>query len=179
MRNFLKIADNVDVLPVVNALAVNADLWNQNTLRTDNPLSPHSEVDDIWVFFNDPKDPQAVINDIQTHPFPAWDRLHPIKDMILNLMRRVNGVQLGRVIMTRMKPGARIAPHVDGGAPATFYSRYQMALQCLPGVVFRAGDEVVEMRSGDVWWFDNTVEHEVINNSADDRIAMVVDIRSC
>jgi len=33
--------------------------------------------------------------------------------------------------------------------------------------------------SGEVWWFDNTQEHEVMNNSADDRIVMIVDIRTC
>jgi aspartyl/asparaginyl beta-hydroxylase (cupin superfamily) len=34
------------------------------------------------------------------------------------------------------------------------------------------------MAAGEVWWFDNTVEHEVVNNSADDRIVLICDIRS-
>jgi hypothetical protein len=34
------------------------------------------------------------------------------------------------------------------------------------------------MAPGEAWWFDNAQEHEVINNSADDRIHMIVDIRT-
>jgi hypothetical protein len=34
------------------------------------------------------------------------------------------------------------------------------------------------MPKGTIWWFDNEKEHEVINNSANDRIHMVVDIRT-
>jgi hypothetical protein len=33
------------------------------------------------------------------------------------------------------------------------------------------------MRTGEVWWFNNAIEHEVVNNSADDRIHLIVDIR--
>jgi len=51
-------------------------------------------------------------------------------------------------------------------------------LQSQPGVDFRAGDEHVFMPTGSVWWFQNKEEHEVINNSADDRIHLVVDIRT-
>ena len=41
----------------------------------------------------------------------------------------------------------------------------------------RAGDEQLEMRSGDVFWFNNKLEHEVVNNSGMDRISIVVDIK--
>jgi hypothetical protein len=34
------------------------------------------------------------------------------------------------------------------------------------------------MATGDIWWFNNRIEHEVINNSATERIHMVVDIRT-
>jgi hypothetical protein len=33
------------------------------------------------------------------------------------------------------------------------------------------------MAPGEIWWFDNSVEHEVINNSAGDRIHLIVDVR--
>ena len=81
------------------------------------------------------------------------------------------------VIITKIAPGDKIYPHADGGAPAEYYERYHVMLQNGPGSVFRAGDETVYMQPGDVWWFDNQQEHEVINNR-DDRITMIVDIRS-
>ena len=178
MRNFLRIAHGVDVMPVLNALAQNADLWNLNPIRTMHPGTAHAEADDILVWFNDLSDPEAVVNDRETVPFLAWDRLPQLRPLIFDLMRRVEGVRLGRVIISRLKPGAQITPHVDGGAPATFFSRYQIALQCLPGCLFKAGNETVNFQTGDVWWFDNQQEHSVVNNSADDRLALIVDIRT-
>ncbi len=80
-------------------------------------------------------------------------------------------------MVTRLRPGAKILPHVDGGAPATYYSRYQVALQSLPGAIFKIADEVCNFRTGDVWRIDNRSEHSVENNSADDRIVLIMDIR--
>lgn len=176
MQNFLKIAENVDMTPVQHALALNSFLWNDNTLRTEHENTAHSQVDDIWLMFNDISG--GVINDIQTVPYRAWHNLKPLRAMVLDLMRRVDGVQLGRVIVTRMKPGAAITPHVDSGAPAEFYARYQIAIQSLPGAVFQIGEEVINFKTGEVWLIDNTTEHSVVNNSADDRIVCIVDVRS-
>ncbi len=177
MRGFLKIAENVDMMPVQHALAINDYLWNQNTLRTFHEYTAHGEADDIWLMFNDTSG--EVVNDIQTIPYPAWDVLKPLRAMVLDLMRRVDGVQLGRVIVTRLKPGACITPHVDSGAPVEFYARYQIAIQSLPGAVFRIEDEAVQFKTGEVWMIDNSREHSVVNNSADDRIVCICDIRSC
>lgn len=177
MRNFLKI-DNCDPTAVLNALARQPDLWNQHDLRTTYPNSPHADADDIWLFFNEVgEDHEAVRDDRLTTPYPAWAALPQVRPIIFGLMMRVNGVQLGRALITRLAPGKRIAPHADSGAPATWFERYQIALQCAPGCVFRAADEQVMFRPGEIWWFDNTKEHEVINNSAEDRIALIVDIR--
>jgi hypothetical protein len=160
-------------------LATQPDLWNQNTLRTQHPDTAHAEVSDIWLWFNEvPTDPEAVINDIQTIAYPAWTQLPSLRRLVLDLMRRVDGVQLGRCIITKLPPGGQITPHVDHGAPAEFYTRYQIALQSLPGALFHCEDETVSFCTGEVWWVNNRVKHSVVNNSADDRIVCIVDIRS-
>jgi hypothetical protein len=93
-------------------------------------------------------------------------------------MAYVHGERLGRVMINKIAPGGVIYPHADTPEHAEYYSRFHIVLQSQPGVVFRAGDEQVYMATGEVWWFDNKQEHEVINNSADDRIHMIVDIRT-
>jgi hypothetical protein len=178
VRNLNKIFEQLDVVPLLNALAAKPYLWNQNALRTTFPGSPHAAVDDIWLFFNEVlEDETAVIDDISVRPYPAWQELPQARHLVFDLMRRVEGVQLGRVLITRLSPGKTIPEHADQGAPAKYYERYQIALQSLPGCTFRAGDESVTFRMGECWWFDNSVPHEIINSSADDRIAMVVDVR--
>lgn len=179
MKNFQILNSGVIVAPLLNAV-LRSDLWNQNPLRRVAPGSPHTQVDDIWLRFNEiPDDPATVIDDHESINYPAWFQLPEAQAICLDLMRQVRGERLGRVLITRLLPGKSIAPHVDGGSSATYYDRYHVVLQGLPGSLFRCGDEQVCMRSGEVWWFNNAVEHEIVNNSADDRIHMIVDIRTC
>ena len=78
MKYFLKIADLVDVLPVLHSLRLNDDLWDENTLRTKYPETVHGETSDIWVFFNELSD--DVPNDIQTVPYRAWEALFVVNN---------------------------------------------------------------------------------------------------
>ena len=85
--------------------------------------------------------------------------------------------EIGFLATARLAPGRRIEPHIDQGAPATFYQRFQICLQSRPGCVFRIEDEQVMFKPGEIWLINNNAEHEVINNSDDDRICLIVDLR--
>jgi hypothetical protein len=176
MDNFFRLAKGVNVAPLLVAISRQPELWDQNTLRTKHPQTAHSAVSDIWLMFNEVG--KDVANDLIVRPYPAFEKLPQAREIIFDLMRLVQGVTLGRVIITKLPPGKKIAPHVDGGAPATYFTRYQVALQSLPGALFTIADETVQFESGDVWMINNKKEHSVINNSRDDRIVMIVDIRS-
>jgi hypothetical protein len=182
VKYFQKIAGGVDVLPILHSLQRMPDLWNTYPIRTQHPGTPHSEVDDILVRFQALDDYQrtgdasSIIDAHESVWFPA-SRVLPVRPILFDLMRRVEGERLGRVMITRLRPGKRIAAHVDGGEHAAYYDRYHVTLQALPGFVFRCGDEAPFMAAGEVWHFNNAVEHELTNNSADDRITMIVDIR--
>lgn len=199
MRNFQKIAHGVNVSELLHAVQRQPALWNTERLRTTHPETPHAAVDDILLRFNDLEpykkqaaegqedtpvgeytpDAKNVLDEHESVNFPAWHALPQAHDLIFNLMRFARGQRLGRVLITRLAPGQRILPHSDGGSHAAYYDRYHLILQNKPGSIFRAGDETVQMEPGDVWWFDNAQVHEVINNSADDRLTMIVDIKPC
>lgn len=170
-------------MPLMAALMRQPELWNQNKLRTTHPESPHTEVSDIWLRFNDLTKYEAageysgVIDEHESIDYPAFALLPQARQIIFDLMRTVEGKRLGRVLITKMLPGAKIAPHVDGGEHAAYYERYHVILQNNPGSIFRCGDETITMKTGDVYWFNNAIEHEVINNSADDRLTLIVDIK--
>lgn len=180
MQNFQLIASNVDCFSVNHQLKLRPNLWDKNKLRTTYPDSPHAQVSDIWVWFNSVAEianTNTVINDIDCIPYPAWKELPALRPLIFGLMRNVEAVRLGRVIITKLAPGKEITPHADHGAPATYYSRYQIALQCLPGNIFNIDGEEISFKTGDIWWIDNKKTHSVRNNSADDRIVCIVDLR--
>lgn len=189
MRNFLKMASGINILGLLHSVQRQPELWNENKLRTTHSLSPHTEVDDIWLRFNDlaPHKNKAdekglseyspLMDEHESIFYPAWFKLPEAQEIIFDLMRIVRGIRLGRVLITRLAPGKKISPHVDGGSHAAYYERYHCMLQNNPGSIFRAGNESISMKTGDLYWFDNTQEHEVINNSSEDRISLIIDIK--
>jgi len=173
MRYFYKLATSVQVLPMMAAIARQPDLWNKDDCRKTFEDSPHTQVDDILLRFGS-KDG----DDLEAVNLPAMQQLPGVMDSVLNVMRLVQGVRLGRVLITKLAPGKKIAPHSDVmGAYSKYYTRYHLALQGLPGSLFNCGDETVQMMTGELWWFDAAAEHSVINNSQDDRVHMLIDIR--
>lgn len=190
MRNFNRIAQNVDVLPIFHSVMRQPELWNTEQLRTKHPGTPHAKVEDILLRFNDlePYKKAAaegkeiheyagtIIDEQESICHPAWHAIPQAHDVIFDLMRYTRAVRLGRVLITRLAPGKQIEPHEDGGDHAAYYDRYHIVLQNNPGSLFICGDEKVQMRAGEVWWFNNAITHSVINNSSDDRLTMIVDL---
>jgi len=187
MKHFLKLASNVDPMPVMQAVAARPHLWDQHKWRTEYNGTPHLDVSDIWLRYSDMEktarndNTAAVQNDDRPVFYPAWDALPQVRPIVFGLMRQVEAIELGRVLITRLPPGGRIAAHSDATGAYTDQPgrRYHVVLQGLPGSMFRCGDETVNMKTGEVWMFDHLADHEVWNNSPDDRIHLLVDLRLC
>lgn len=187
MRNFLKVGQGTDVMPLVAAIHRNPDLWHEDTFLRDYPQGPFGEVDSIILRFpvkSVKQTEQEVLDHLSQYDQhecvdqPVYAGLPQARALVMNLMAYVGGTRLGRVMINRIKPGGVIFPHEDTAEHAEYWSRYHIVLQSGPGVVFRCGAEQVFMAAGETWHFHNHLEHEVINNSSNDRISMVVDIRS-
>lgn len=156
----------------MSAIARQPHLWDSDKLRTGIANGPHADASDIILRFGKPD-----INDL----YPSEDRtamaLLGAKGIALQILNLVGGSELGRVLITRLPPGKRILPHADEGAYSERFDRYHVCLQSLPGNVFRCGDEQISPETGDLWWFANGIEHEIVNNSQDDRITLIIDCR--
>lgn len=180
MKNFQLMA-NINIVPLMIQVARQADLWKADTYLRDYPQGPFGDTETIFLRF-----PPSSVTDMERstkdqHECVWMDgalHLPAARQMIFNLMATVEGERLGRVMINKLRPGGRIYPHADTPAHAEYWDRFHIVLQSLPGNNFRCGDETIHMRTGEVWWFQNAVEHEVVNNSADDRIHMIVDIRT-
>lgn len=185
MRNFHKIGEGWAVLPLLHAVQRHSELWNAQTFRTKFPNTPHADADDIWLRFTDEENCKSVGNVIGDQ-FPVWQPAARIiwtyaKPLVLDLMRGVEAYELGRVLVTRLAPGKRILPHADKDGEYVQEpdrARYHIVLQGLPGSLYTTGNETVQMKTGDVWWFNAHEVHEVMNNSVDDRIHLLVDVRT-
>ncbi|MET3133629.1 hypothetical protein AAKU55_003919 [Oxalobacteraceae bacterium GrIS 1.11] len=187
MRNFQLIAADMDITPLLLAVKRQPGLWREDTFLRDFPQGPFGEIESIMLRFPT-KGVYATLEEVQNHlskydqhenvDYPAYKALTEARPLIMWLMSRVGGERLGRCMLNKIAPGGRIFPHADTPVHSDYYSRFHIVLASNPESIFRAGDEQVNMRAGEVWWFDNKEVHEVANDGADDRIHLVVDIRT-
>lgn len=190
MRNFQKIAEGVNVTPLLNALYRKPELWKADDYLRKYPQGPFGEIDTVFLRFQDmfcvksEEDLELYKqNKLAGHDFhectwrPEIHELPEARAHIMALMTALGATRLGRCIVNRIKPGGRIYPHCDSDTHAAYWDRYHIVLQSEPGNVFRCVDEQVWMRQGEIWWFQNALEHEVINNSAEDRLHLIIDLR--
>lgn len=170
-----RILQGVPVAPVLWALQANQQLWNQHTTRTEATDSPHHGLDDIWARYGDP----ARASDDAPHDahwYQSADVLG-VRSICHDLMRFVEGVELGGVLITRIPPGASVKPHTDPGWHARRYEKFGVQIASAPGQRFCFEGEELETRPGDVFWFDNAHTHWVTNDTPYERITMIVCIR--
>lgn len=187
MNNFLKVADGIDIMPLLLAIRRRPELWKEDTYLRDYPQGPFKQIESIMLRFPvkgvyeteiEVQDHLSKYDQHENIDYPAYRELFEARAIIMPLMTRVQGERLGRCMINKIAPGGRIFPHADTPVHADYYTRFHVVLQSNPGNDFRCGDEHVHMRVGECWYFNNKLEHEVVNNSDDDRIHLVIDIRT-
>lgn len=187
MKNFLQVANGVDTLPLELAIKRRPQLWREDTYLRDYPQGPFGEIESIMLRFPEKSvhETEAALRDhlsrVDQHEsidYPAYKTLPEARALIMQLMARVAGERLGRCMINKINPGGRIYPHADTTAHAEYYDRFHIVIASNDQSLFRAGDETVNMRPGEVWWFDNSQEHEVHNHGDTARIHLIVDIRT-
>lgn len=188
MRNFIKIADGIDVKPLLSQLDANPELWDAHSIRKTAPNSPHNRMSDIWVRYRDVA-PFEKAGDYRTFNdehipiwYPSWKALPGLRPIIFNLMAMTEGEMLGGVLITRIPAGQGIAPHADRGWHVQQYDKFYLSLRSSPGAGFYcdAGGslDILEPEPGEIYLFDNRLNHWVENKSSEDRITLITCIRT-
>lgn len=190
MKNFLKIAEGMQtqiILLAINRLAKMGDVWKEDTYLRDYPQGPFGDTESIILRFP-PRSVHETEEALKNHlanfdqhecvDQNIFKQMPEVRNLIFNLMAAVQGERLGRCIINKLRPGGRIYPHADTATHAEYYDRFHIVLQAGAGSIFTCGDEQANMQTGEIWWFNNSLTHEVVNNGANDRIHLVVDIRT-
>jgi len=178
VRNFQRIGE-IDPLPVLLELQRQPELWGESRARQEYDQSPHVAIDDIWVRWNvaDVLDDGTTGSD-DIRFLPAWSMLPSLRPIVFPLMARVQAVQLGAILLTRIPPGRRVDPHIDEGWHAKRYNtKVYVALQTNPDCMNACENETLVMKPGDCWLFRNTVIHSIVNAGPDDRISLICCMR--
>lgn len=173
--NFQLIMLGIDVQPLLAQINTNPQLWHTETEWTaKKPQSAIYETENIVLRYNKSSEPYK--NDWNRPPLNVLSEAKPI---IFDLMKAIQGEHLGKIVITRLKPGEKIDFHIDQMPPGIplYFQRYQIPLQVSKGVRFIVDGDEQYLEPGTAWWFDNQKMHSVANDSPDDRISMLVDIR--
>ena len=170
------IAHNAAVAPLLWAIQANPHLWNLNTERVDRAAETHAGTDDIWVRYTG----SGVMEDAP-HESVWYESVAPllpfVKPLVQNLMSYVAGERLGGVFITQIPPGGRVRPHHDVGWHATYYQKFAIQIQSAPGQLFIVEDEQIEPKPGDLFTFDGSLTHTVVNPTPFNRITLFASIK--
>jgi hypothetical protein len=177
---FKKILSGLNVEPIKRSLLNNPQLWDQNPQRRIGQGSPHSEMTDIWVRFGDTAngDFSASVAEHDSIWYPSADVIEGAKRIAFDVMAAVDGERLGGILITKLPAGGRIHPHSDSGWHAEYYEKFYVALQAPKGSAFGFESGDIVANDGDCWYFRNDVTHWVTNDSDQDRISMIICIKT-
>jgi hypothetical protein len=185
MKYLRQLAGPIPVEPIVAELEAHPQLWNRYEMRTGYADSPH-QVDDIWVRFRDFNDilikgmalQDFVGTEHESRWYPAIDVLPSLKSLIFETMRYFEVERLGGVLITRIPPGGEVKWHTDSGWHAQHYSKLAVQLKSVLGQAFCFEDGQFECEPGTVYAFDNSVPHRVINPTDQERITLIMCVRT-
>ena len=178
------VCNDLHVVNLQKEILDNYDKFDQYKFRRTAQGSPHKEMTDIWVRYNDIK-PRLATEDFtgfnDEHDsvwFDVVNKIPSVKKVIFDLMHKVDGERLGGVLITKLPPGGHIEKHTDAGWHARYYDKFYVPILNSKGSIFGFEDGNIEPNIGEAWWFDNSQNHWVDNKSETDRIAMIVCIRT-
>lgn len=173
-----------NVKPLVDQLAAKPELWDQNTERTRDPRSPHHGCSDIWLRYNALEnkgdDYRAWTEQHVSSWHPAYRELPALAPIVFNAMHLARATSLGGCLITRIPPGGQVKPHADTGWHPRFYNTKLYIPLIAPGDCTNySGASRTVMGEGEVWCFDNTIEHAVVNRSKTEaRVTLILSTRT-
>lgn len=170
---------------ILRELERQPQLWGQFGRRKLAPGTPHAGMTDIWVRYNDcrpfeARDDWRGFNDPHIPIwYPAASACPILKDYVLSVAGRYEAEMIGGVLISRIPAGRGIEPHTDVGWHQTYFdTKLYLSLEAPEGAVFGTHHASITPKSGELWRFDNSVEHWVTNDGPGNRTTLIICLRT-
>ncbi len=175
-RFVVKVAD-FDPTPLRAELnKLNPHWWSIDTRRQNN-ITHHQKTWSL-ILRQSPNKTEFYKPIDQKHESLATltaDLLPKTHAAILQLANEL-GIGLGRVAVVKLRPKAQAYRHYDSERHLAGRKRYHLVLDSAQsGNILESGSERVEVKPGEVWFFDNKAMHRAVNNSDQYRVHVIFD----
>jgi Aspartyl/Asparaginyl beta-hydroxylase len=155
-------------------------VWNTLTMRTEGARSPHRELHDIWVRYNPIENFDGDVAKFNSEHVAQW---YPVIEKLPSARRLAEKIaydysaDIGGVLITKIPAHKMCYPHIDEGWHARTYEKFALQVKGHEKQRFHVEGEELTTVDGDLWWFDNSRVHHVINDSDEDRITLICCLR--
>jgi len=177
---FVHLASGLDTTPILLDLHRHPELWDANPQRRTYEGSPHRQMVDITVRYM----PEEQLSSLEVRRkehrnvfWPAWQLLPSLRPLVFLMMTRVQAVELGSILITKLPPGGEIEPHSDAGNWAPWWYNTKAHITLLGSSLTYCEGEPFRSRQGDIITFDNLLEHSIRNDGDTDRIVCIISMR--
>lgn len=172
MEHFIRIGE-IPIDTLARAVRVHAVRFADVVFRQIAPGSPHPDTETIYLRMPPVISRETVFESVDVVDCPMMQE-PAFRDAVAAVARLAGGAA-ARAMIVKLKPGGRIAPHVDEGAYAAATRRFHLPIATNPLAWLESGGERLALPAGTLWWFDKHALHSGGNDGAADRIHLIVD----
>jgi aspartyl/asparaginyl beta-hydroxylase (cupin superfamily) len=115
-----------------------------------------------------------AIEDIK--PEKLYEKYQDLLNLTLNELKKHYEFSKYSAFLARLKPNGVVGMHVDSGSFLTLCHRIHIPLKTNPAVSYVIDDKEYYWEPGNIYEFDNTRMHGVINRSDKYRIHLVINL---
>ena len=177
MLHFTRIAEGVDIRPLLAELDAEPDMWFADTSRQRKVRCQRNTRN---IFLRAPKKPLPPgaknANDVHESRRMRAAAKFPRALAFCEGIADEWGAALGRATLVTLLPRSRVYPHIDTGDYYRIRDRLHLVLRSPEGSPLAAGEETVVMRERELWVFNNKVRHWAENLSDEPRIHLIFDL---
>ena len=174
--NFIRIADGLDVKPLLKLLDAKPELWKEIEIRQQFTGSPHKDTESIYVRGPLKMSQYYVLWDTGSYDYPCMEYLKPaLVPLMRPILEKLEVKDMGRVLIVNLKPSGHVTKHNDQGTYADHYQRFHLVVKSNQWCSQTCGNQKQKFEVGEVWWFNHKKVHTADNVGTTDRVHIIFD----
>lgn len=162
-----------NIKKIKNEILKLQDEWYFDTSRQDK----HGVHKETTTFFLTDYDVNWKIN--SKYKINIYDSNSKLWNLVLPIIKdleKIHNGKVGKVLFPKLKAYGKIYKHKDATEYLDIVRRHHIPIITNNNVFFNIEGDSLNMLEGECWEINNMKEHEVINNSNQDRIHLMIDI---